>query len=96
MGNVAMGYSIASSTMYDSINATGRAPTDPLGQMQAEDPLIAGTGSQAATDRWGDYSSMSIDGSDGCTFWYAQEYYTVPASGDWNTRLTALKFNNCH
>ncbi len=96
MGNVAMGYSIASSTMYDSINATGRAPTDPLGQMQAEVPLIAGTGSQSATDRWGDYSSMSIDGSDGCTFWYAQEYYTVPASGDWNTRLTALKFNNCH
>ena len=48
MGNVAMGYSIASSTMYDSISATGRALTDPLGQMQAEVPLIAGTGSQAS------------------------------------------------
>ena len=96
MGNVAMGYSVSSLTMYDSISATGRAATDPLGQMQAEVPLIAGTGSQQGSDRWGDYSSMSIDGADGCTFWYAQEYYIVPAGSDWDTRLTALKFNNCH
>jgi len=56
--------------------------------------LVAGTGSQGGVYRWGDYSSMAID-ADGCTFWYAQEYYTVPASTNWQTRLTSSKFNGC-
>jgi len=94
MGDVALGYSIASATMWDSIAATGRVPTDPLGQMEAEIALIAGTGSQNLDDGWGDYSSMAID-ADGCTFWYAQEYYVTPASTDWQTSLTSFKFNGC-
>jgi hypothetical protein len=37
--------------------------------------VIAGGGSQnGGLSRWGDYSSMSIDPTDDCTFWYAQEY----------------------
>ncbi len=95
VGDIALGYSLASSSVYDSIAATGRVPTDPLGQMEAETSLFAGTGSQGALFRWGDYSSMAIDASDGCTFWYAQEYYTVPASSVWQTRLTSLKFSGC-
>jgi hypothetical protein len=94
MGDIAVGYSLASSTVYDSIAATGRVPSDPLGQMEAEVSLIAGTGSQAGQFRWGDYSSMAID-ADGCTFWYAQEYYTVPAGFNWQTRLASFKFNGC-
>jgi hypothetical protein len=94
MGDVALGYSIASATMWDSIAATGRVPTDPLGQMEAEIALIAGTGSQNLDDGWGDYSSMAID-ADGCTLWYAQEYYVTPASTDWQTSLTSFKFNGC-
>jgi hypothetical protein len=39
---------------------------------------------------------MMIDGADGCTFWYAQEYYATPAGGSqWQTRITSLKFNGC-
>ncbi len=95
-GDIALGYSLASTTVYDSIYATGRVPTDPIGQMETETPLYAGTGSQSGGQRWGDYSSMSIDGSDGCTFWYAQEYYAVPAGGSqWQTRLVSFKFNGC-
>ena len=95
VGNIALGYSLASSTVYDSIAATGRVPTDPLGQMEGEVSLFAGSGSQTLQTRWGDYSSMAIDGADGCTFWYAQEYYVVPASTDWQTRLTSFKFGGC-
>jgi len=95
MGDVALGYSLASSTVYNSIAATGRVPNDPLGQMEAETVLAAGTGSQGSTLRWGDYSSMAID-SDGCTFWYAQEYYTVPDSSTWQTQLVSFKFSGCH
>ena len=38
--------------------------------------MFAGTGSQTGTNgRWGDYSDMTVDPVDDCTFWYTQEYY---------------------
>jgi len=95
MGDIALGYSLASTTVWDSIAVTGRVPTDPLGQMEAETILAAGTGSQGSNEGWGDYSSMAID-ADGCTFWYAQEYFTVPDSTNWQTQLISFKFNGCH
>ena len=95
MGDIAVGYSLAGNTVWDSIAATGRVPTDPLGQMEAETVLVPGSGSQELGGRWGDYSSMAID-ADGCTFWYAQEYYTVVASMNWQTKLASFKFSGCH
>jgi len=97
VGDIALGYSLSSSTVDPSVAFTGRTVNDPLGQMEAEQVIVNGTGSQVGTsNRWGDYSSMSIDGSDGCTFWYAQEYYMVNAQFDWSTRVASLKFSNCH
>jgi hypothetical protein len=95
MGDIAMGYSLAGSTIWTSIGATGRVPTDPLGQMEAETVIVPGTGSQGEQNRWGDYSSMAID-ADGCTFWYAQMYDTAPNSQDWQTRVVSMKFSGCH
>lgn len=95
MGDIALGYSLAGSTIWTSIGATGRVPGDPLGQMEAETVVVPGSGSQGGYERWGDYSSMAID-ADGCTFWYAQMYYTVPASFNWQTKLVSMKFNGCH
>jgi hypothetical protein len=94
MGNIALGYNLASTTVWDSIAVTGRVPSDSLGQMEAETIVARGSGSQGGNPNWGDYSSMAID-SDGCTFWYAQEYYVTPASVDWQTQLTSFKFNGC-
>jgi len=94
MGDIAIGYSLASQTVYTSIGVTGRTPTDPLGQMEAETVITPGTGSQEGYMRWGDYSSMAID-ADGCTFWYAQDYYTVPNSFTWQTKLVSFKFSGC-
>ncbi len=96
MDDVALGYSLGSSTIYPSVAVTGRTVHDPMGQMEAEQVIVTGTGAQIGTDnRWGDYSSMAIDAADGCTFWYAQEYYTTTASFDWSTQLASLKFSNC-
>jgi hypothetical protein len=95
MGDIALGYSISSSTLYDSIGATGRVPSDPLGQMEAETLLVAGSGTEDGVGGWGDYSSMAID-SDACTFWYAQEYFVTPISEDWLTQLVSFKFSGCH
>jgi hypothetical protein len=67
---------------------------------QTETQLIAGAGSElnncgAACHRWGDYSSMSIDPTDSCTFWITNEYYvdqTGGNAGSWNTRIGSFSF----
>ena len=96
-GNILLGYSSSSSTIYPAINFAGRAASDPLGTLGAEGLIFAGTGSQSGTgSRWGDYTSMAID-NNGCTFWYVNQYYTVPNSSfAWSTRVASLSFPNCH
>ena len=96
-GNIILGYSTSSSTVFPSINFASRAPTDALGTLGTESLLFAGTGSQRATsNRWGDYTSMSID-NDGCTMWYTDEYYVTPnVTFAWATRVASLKVPTCH
>jgi uncharacterized membrane protein len=94
--DIALGYSISSPSMYPSISYTGRVPSDALGTMESEAQIVAGTGSQTFTvHRWGDYTSMAIDGADDCTFWYTNQYYMVTAQFDWSTRLASFKFPSC-
>jgi len=94
--NIALAYSLSSSTLFPSISYTGRLPTDPLGTMGSEASIVSGSGSQSDTsNRWGDYTSMVIDAADDCTFWYTAEYYTSTASFNWSTRLASLKFPTC-
>lgn len=94
--NIALAYSVSSSTLYPSISYTGRVPTDALGTMESEASIVSGTGSQSDTsNRWGDYTSMVIDAADDCTFWYTAEYYASTASFNWSTRLASLKFPTC-
>jgi hypothetical protein len=96
-GNIALGYSVSSGSVYPSIRFTGRLATDPLGLMtQGETTMIAGSGSQTGSaSRWGDYSSMSIDPADDCTFWYTQEYMPKTGPAPWQTRIGSFKFPNC-
>jgi hypothetical protein len=70
-GNIALGYSAASGTLYPSIRYAGRFSSDPLNLLaQGEASMEEGTGSQTQISRWGDYSCMSIDPTDDETFWY--------------------------
>ncbi|HZC07298.1 MAG TPA: hypothetical protein VE338_16810, partial [Ktedonobacterales bacterium] len=97
-GDIAMGYSVSSSSLHPGISYTGRLATDALNTMpQGETSLIVGGGSQTGSNlsRWGDYSSMTVDPSDGCTFWYTSEY--IPANGafNWKTRIGSFKFASC-
>jgi hypothetical protein len=96
-GNIALGYSVSNTSLFPSIRYTGRLSTDPLGTLpQGEATIIAGGGSQTHTaSRWGDYSSMSIDPVDDCTFWYAQEYLQTTGSAPWRTRIASFKFPGC-
>ncbi|MGD0790956.1 MAG: choice-of-anchor D domain-containing protein [Terriglobales bacterium] len=57
---------------------------------------MSGSGSQTGgLSRWGDYSAMSVDPVDDCTFWYTQEYIRSNGSFNWNTRIANLIFPNC-
>jgi len=98
-GNMALGYSVSSSSTFPGIAYSGRLATDAPNQLaQTEAVLVAGGGSQTNNSRWGDYSSMSVDPVDDCTFWYTNEYYDTPANGavgNWQTRVGSFKFPTC-
>jgi hypothetical protein len=103
-GDMALGYSTSNGTNFPSLAYSGRLVGDPLNNLsQTETQLAAGLGSQnlcgsSGCSRWGDYSSMSIDPSDDCTFWYTSEYYATAASatnGHWTTRIGSFKFPSC-
>lgn len=97
-GEYAIGFSASSTSVYPSIRFTGREPSDPLGQMTlGENTIVAGTGFQThSSGRWGDYSQMSVDPLDDCTFWYTAEYYATPnSSAGWQTRIGSFKLPLC-
>jgi len=96
-GDIAVGYSVSSSNTFPSVRYTTRTATDPLGLLPGgEVEMIAGTGSQtSSSNRWGDYSTMSVDPVDGCTFWFTEEYYENTNSFDFKTRIGAFAGPSC-
>src|SRR5437588_8069257 len=97
-GDIAVAYSASSSSNFPAVRYTGRVPSDPAGTMESENSIIEGTGSQttgSSSSRWGDYSGMSIDPADDCTFWYTNEYLTTNGSFNWKTRIGSFKFTSC-
>lgn len=96
--DIAIGYTRtgASSGQYPSLTYAGRMPSDPAGTMEAEQLLKAGTGSQnGGLARWGDYSSMTIDPTDDCTFWFTEEYLAASGSFNWQTAIGSFVFPGC-
>ncbi len=95
-GNLAMGYSVSSSTVFPGIRYTGRLAGDTPGTLpQGEATLVAGGGSQTNSNRWGDYSNIAVDPVDDCTFWYTNEYYPISSPNLWHTRIGTFKFPTC-
>ncbi len=105
-GDIALAYSTSSSASFPSIAYAGRLAGDPLNTLtQTETQLIAGGGAQHAewaapqTGRWGDYSTMTVDPVDDCTFWYTNEYYPTDdpgaATANWHTRIGSFKLSQC-
>ena len=96
-GNLAIGYSVSNTITYPSIRFSGRLAGDPLGTLTvAESDLRGGTGSQThSSGRWGDYSMLAVDPSDGCTFWFTSEYYLGTSSAGWKTSIGSFQLANC-
>lgn len=97
-GNLALGYSVSNAVdVYPGIRYTGRLVGDPAGVLaRGEQTLIAGTGSQLTSARWGDYTAMHVDPVDDCTFWYTNQYYATSSNNGWQTRIGSFSFPSCH
>ncbi len=96
-GDIAVGYTVSSLTTIPSLRYTGRLAADPASTLpQGEGTFVAGGGEQTySVGRWGDYSSMSVDPVDDCTFWFTGEYYAATSSSGWSTRIGSFKFPSC-
>jgi hypothetical protein len=96
-GDLAVGYSASSAAIHPEIRWAGRLAGDPPNTLgQGEATVFQGTGSQVTTNsRWGDYSDMTVDPVDDCTFWYTTEYLKATGAFNWSTRLASFKFPSC-
>jgi hypothetical protein len=103
-GNIALGYSASSSTLYPSMRITGRLLNDPVNQMQDELTVAEGNASTVYDETrsnfyYLDASSMTVDPVDDCTFWYSNAYVRKPNDPtqkfNWATHIAAYKFPNC-
>jgi subtilisin-like proprotein convertase family protein len=95
VGNLALGFSQSSTTQNANIMIAGR--TSGSGTLNEGEALFttAGGVQTSTSGRWGDYSAMSVDPADECTFWYTQEYYNATSSAIWNTRIGKFAFPAC-
>ncbi len=105
-GNIAIGYSVtnsnAASPVYAGIRYTGRHVFDLLGKLPAgEKTILAGANAQGngnatvGPQRWGDYSALSVDPKDDCTFWYTTHVAGAGGTGARPTRIASFRFSNC-
>lgn len=90
-GNIAMGYTTASENLAVSLRYTGRFDGDPLGEMTvAETVIIDGPGVRTNSNRYGDYSHMSIDPNN-FTFWFTSDYFS--SNNFWATQVASFSLS---
>lgn len=95
-GNAIVGYSTSSLAKHPGIKASW---WNLQKQTSAKEFLLkAGSGDEENTGEWGDYTSMTVDPVDGCTFWYVNEYFSSSQTGTqikWKTRVSTFKLSSC-
>ncbi|HZU42630.1 MAG TPA: choice-of-anchor D domain-containing protein, partial [Terriglobales bacterium] len=96
--DIAIGYTRTgpSAGLVPSLYYAGRMPSDNPGTMEAEQVMKAGVGVQTGgLARWGDYTSLTIDPTDDCTFWFTEEYLAANGSFNWHTAVGNFVFPGC-
>lgn len=88
-GNIGLGYSVASTSVFPGLRIVGRRAGDPLNDMSVAEYTLIDGGASHTTQRWGDYSNMAVDPEDGRTFWFTGEYQ--PAQGFFGTRIGSFR-----
>jgi hypothetical protein len=96
-GNLVVGYSVSGTGLHPSIRYAGRSSGVTYSGLDlGEASLIEGGGSQTdSSGRWGDYSGLTLDPSDDCTFWYTSEYLQSTGQYNWLTRIGSFRLPTC-
>ncbi len=107
-GSVALGFSGSSSTEFAGAFFTARRRDDVPGTTHTVTTLKAGVDTYnkdfaSGRNRWGDFSALAVDPTDGATFWTLQEYAEsefFPGgcgtdTGRWATWWGAFRFPAC-
>ncbi len=92
-GNIGLGYTVVSSSVFTSLRYTGRLATDPLGTMTAVEQVSANGDSRTnrPDGRYGDYAQITIDPLDDRTFWFISEYMKGPSPNVRRSHVVAFK-----
>jgi hypothetical protein len=101
-GNIGVGYNVSSSSVFPGLRYAGRTAGAPAGTFDvSEGTLVAGGGSKTVSNsdgraRWGDYSALTVDPADDCTFWLTGEYLPDDVGAfDWHTRIGTFRIPGC-
>ena len=98
-GNAAVGYSVSNTSTDPGINFSYWSLTS--SSPATEVTVLSGTGGEEITGtgfgEWGTYSSMTVDPTDDCTFWYVNEYWvpTGQTTSAWSTNIANFQLPGC-
>jgi len=89
-GDIAVGYSVSSSSTYPSIRIAGQtAANSGTGILDVDETSIfEGYDSKPESPAWGNYTMMAVDPSDDETFWYTNEY--AVGRFFWHTQIASF------
>jgi hypothetical protein len=92
--NAAVGYSVSGPNAHPGIRASWFSLSNPS---PTEIAIQVGKADEKNSQGWGDYTSMTVDPVDDCTFWYVNEYYTTSqvSALTWRTRIANFKLPTC-
>jgi hypothetical protein len=94
-GGIGVGYSFGGLPNYPGQRFAARQADDPKGILSWHETVLAnGEASQTTTLRWEDYTTVAMDPSDDCTFWYVGDYLKENGSA-YRTRIGSFRLPNC-
>ena len=94
-GNIAMGYSFGGTPHFPGQRFAARLAADPPGHLSfRETVLVEGEASQESSLRWEDYTTLALDPSDDCTFWYAGDYLKA-GTASYSSRIGSFRVPGC-
>ena len=95
-GDIAVGYSFGDSSDFVGQRFAARLAGDKPGSMTLHESVLAdGKAAQTNTLRWEDYTTLALDPSDDCTFWYVGDYLKAGETElfheDWLVAIAGLR-----
>lgn len=94
-GDIGVGYSFGGDPNYPGQRFAARAADDPKGQLTFHESVLAeGAASQTGSLRWEDFTDITLDPSDDCTFWFVGNYLKSGATSS-RTRIGSFKLKSC-